>query len=146
LDDTVFVNELAQVPDLRARFVNALERSGVDGDELQGWTLVFTELVNNAIEHGCLRPGDLVSVQWETVDSEVAVSVRDPGPCELSVQDFDEATCDGFAETGRGAGLFLIRAFVDRVQVGPGPDGGTEIRVVKTRGAGGDAGDDGEAM
>jgi anti-sigma regulatory factor (Ser/Thr protein kinase) len=140
LDDTVFVNELAQVPDLRARFVGALERSGIDGDELQGWTLVFTELVNNAIEHGCLRAGDVVSVQWETVDSEVSVSVRDPGPCELSVQDFDEATCDGFAETGRGAGLFLIRAFVDRVQVGPGPGGGTEIRVAKRRGAGGETG------
>jgi anti-sigma regulatory factor (Ser/Thr protein kinase) len=133
VDDTEYVNELAQVADLRGRFVAALERSGVGGDELQGWALIFTELVNNALEHGCRRPGDLVRVNWGGDDGSVWVTVADPRPDGVTQRDFDDADCEGFAETGRGAGLFLVRSWVDDVCVRRDDHGGTEVRVVRRR-------------
>lgn len=133
-DDSDRVHELAQVPRLRARFVLSLQRASLDGDEVQGWELIFTELVNNAIEHGCLNDGDAVGVRWRIAADAVSVVVSDPGPSNLSVADFDDASCDGFAETGRGAGLFLIRAWADDIQVRRGDAGGTEIEILKRRG------------
>jgi anti-sigma regulatory factor (Ser/Thr protein kinase) len=133
LDDTAHVTDLAQVPHLRARFTTALQAAGVDGDELQGWALVFTELVNNALEHGCRMPGDIVSVRWWGDPAQVGVQVTETCTNGLTSSDFEGADCDGFAETGRGAGLFLIRAWVDAVDVGPGPHGGTQIRIVRRR-------------
>lgn len=133
--DSARASELAHVPDLRARFGAALARAGVDGDEAQEWALTFTELVNNSVEHGCVRPGDVVSVRWWVSATAVRVRVNDPGACSLTNADFENATCDGFADSGRGAGLFLIRALVDDVAVRSGPDGGTEIEVQRLRGA-----------
>jgi anti-sigma regulatory factor (Ser/Thr protein kinase) len=129
------VHELAQVPTLRARFVGCLQRAGLDADEVQGWELIFTELVNNAIEHGCLNSGDVVGVRWRIAADAVSVVVTDPGPSNLTAADFDEASCDAFADTGRGAGLFLIRAWADEISVRHGMQGGTEIEVVKRRAA-----------
>lgn len=135
MDEPAYVTELSQVPNLRARFVTDLERSGLDVDEVQGWALVFTELVNNALEHGCRAPGDIVTVRWSPAPSEVAVQVLETCTNGLTKADFECADCDGFAETGRGAGLFLIRAWVDAVDVEPGPHGGTQIRIARRRGA-----------
>ena len=133
MDDIAFVNELAQVPPLRARFVAELEGAGVDGDELQGWALIFTELVNNAIAHGISNPGDEVTVRWWQAERRVAVSVVDPSDSGLTKQHFDDADCDAFSETGRGAGLFLIRAWVHDLDVLRPPSGGTEIRIERRR-------------
>lgn len=129
------VNELARVPQLRESFVADLASLGLDGDECDGWALAFTELVNNAVEHGCRFPDDVVGVRWWGDPSVVWMSVTETNDHGLTAADFDSATCDDFAETGRGAGLFLIRAFADEIQVNRGPDGGVEIRIAKFRGA-----------
>ncbi|MCE9638036.1 MAG: ATP-binding protein [Planctomycetes bacterium] len=137
MDHALSVCELADVPLLRARFMSELGVAGISGDELGGWALAFTELVNNSVEHGCKNPGDVVSVRWTCDESSIVVVVADPGEAGVSGADFDEATCDGFAETGRGAGLFLIRAWVDDVQVRsdetPGGAARTEIRIERRR-------------
>lgn len=133
MDDDAHVNDLAQVPNLRARFVSSLEGAGIGGDELHGWALAFTELVNNALEHGCRRAGDTVAVRWWGDRGQVGVAVTETCPDGLTAGDFESADCDAFADTGRGAGLFLIRAFVDEIQVLPAAHGGTEIRIVRRR-------------
>jgi anti-sigma regulatory factor (Ser/Thr protein kinase) len=140
LDDVLTVCELPEVPLARARFVAHLGSIGIEGDELHGWALTFTELVNNAIEHGCSQPGDVIRIRWWQEQGDVVVSVTDPSVGSISAADFDCATCDGFEDTGRGAGLFLIRAWVDEVTVSPGATGGTEVRIRRHRdGAGGAA-------
>jgi anti-sigma regulatory factor (Ser/Thr protein kinase) len=133
LEEALTVSELTDVPPARAKFVDSLERWGVVGDELQGWKLIFTELVNNAVEHGCTNAGDTIRIRWWEQDSTVVVAVTDPSVGSISSADFDEATCDGFEDTGRGAGLFLIRAWVDEVKVSPGVGGGTEVRIQRRR-------------
>lgn len=137
MEEALSVCELAQVPLLRARFTSSLEAAGVGGDELQGWALTFTEAVNNSVEHGCKNPGDEVAVRWRCDAVAVVVVVRDPGESGMTTQDFDDATCEGFGETGRGAGLFLIRAWADEVHVSSGTDergnAFTETRIERKR-------------
>lgn len=132
MTEVLYVDQLTQVPALRDRFTADLDAAGVAGDERDMWVLVFTELVNNSVEHGCMRPGDRVAVRWAAESAAVSAEVADPSPSGLTTQDFDEATCDGFVETGRGAGLFLIRAWVDEVYVNSN-EHGTVIRIVKHR-------------
>ena len=111
----------------------SLEQAGLRGDELQGWALAFTELVNNAVEHACRQHGDVVQVRWWHEVDRIGASVIDPGECSITENDFEMATFDGFEDTGRGAGLFLIRAWVDEVRVQPGGAGGTEILIRRRR-------------
>lgn len=132
MDDFVFISKLAEVPDLRARFVAGLRAAGVAGDELEGWALVLTELVNNAIEHGCLREGDRVRVGWSEVHDRIVVRVSNPGEGCITEEDFDVADCDDFADTGRGAGLFIIRAWADEVRV-HAHGATTEVEVSRRR-------------
>lgn len=136
MEQALSVFELAQVPLLRARFMSELDVIGITGDELQGWALAFTEAVNNSVEHGCKNPGDSVAVRWHFDDVTVVVVVRDPGDSGMTADDFDQATCDGFSESGRGAGLFLIRAWADDVQVRTVTEDGatrTETRIERRR-------------
>jgi anti-sigma regulatory factor (Ser/Thr protein kinase) len=132
LDHVTFVSDLSQVPDLRARFTADLQGRGVEGDELDGWALCFTEAVNNGVEHGCRCPGDRVCVGWSVDHGQVVVSVANPGDEALCDADFETATIDDFVDSGRGAGLFLIRAWADEVKVRH--DGSlTEVRITRRR-------------
>lgn len=128
-------NDLAEVPGLREFFVQACRAAGVDGEELNAWMLVFTELVNNSMEHGCSDPTDCVDVYYSVSETSVELRVTDPGEAGPTLVDLLQRTTSDFAETGRGAGLILVRSFTDEVVVRPGENGGTEIRCVKYRGS-----------
>lgn len=126
-------NDLGEVPELREHFVRAVADEGVDGDELDAWKLVFTELVCNAIEHGCAGPNDAVRVRWEVRTDVVELEVTDPGDCHGSLEELFEREETDFSETGRGAGLILVRHFMDEIRVSPVDGGGTRIRARRSR-------------
>jgi anti-sigma regulatory factor (Ser/Thr protein kinase) len=126
-------NDIQAVPDHRERFVEWLALNGVGGDELNALRLIFDELVNNSVEHGCQNPGDEVAVETRVNESMVEVSVRDPGDGELTADIFPCGPNGQFEESGRGAGLILVRAFTDEIYVERIPAGGTRIRAVKYR-------------
>lgn len=132
MEAIVFVIGLDEVPALRARFMEDLRTAGVESDEVDGWALAFTELVNNAVEHGCRNPGDRVRVRWTEEHGRIVVNVANPGAPAISEADFDAADCEDFAETGRGAGLFIIRAWVDEVRVHP-RGATTEVSISRRR-------------
>jgi two-component sensor histidine kinase/putative methionine-R-sulfoxide reductase with GAF domain len=102
-DDDV---ELADLIDrLRRRIVQGvgagktvetrLERVSLPGQQATALALVFTELLQNAFEHG----GERVLVELERSDGEVALSVWDDGP--------------GMTGSGaRGTGLSIVEALV----------------------------------
>ena len=133
VDNSAIVNRLEQVPPLRERFLASLGAAGVFGDELDGWALAFTELVNNAVEHGLGRAGDVIAVRWTSDIDHVCVAVVESVDNGLTESDFSDADCADFAETGRGAGLFLIRCWAHEVRVQPTDVGGTEIRIIRRR-------------
>ncbi len=130
--DDLLPNDLSKVPGLRARFERSCLAGGVAGDELDIWKLIFTELVNNSIEHGCTRPQDTVRVRGEINAQLVRVTVTDPSEGSVTEASFDLTAAANFTDTGRGAGLFLIKEFSDGVNV-RAIAGGTEIEVVKYR-------------
>ncbi len=135
LHDFCLPNDLASVPPLRERFAQACVAAGVADEDMQAAMLAFTELVNNAIEHGCKRPGDVVRGFFSISPQEIEMTVTDPGE-QLTADDFQNSDCSEFSDTGRGAGLFLIRALSDEIDVKAAPSGGTTVRIVKHRGRG----------
>jgi serine/threonine-protein kinase RsbW len=108
---------------------------GLDEDS-QHWVGVsIRECVINAIKHGNRNDASKrVWVEFATaVDngrSELTIRVRDEG------EGFDpEEVADPLAPEnllkGSGRGIFLIRSFMDEVELTRVPEGGMEIRMVK---------------
>jgi serine/threonine-protein kinase RsbW len=108
---------------------------GLDEDS-QHWVGVsIRECVINAIKHG--NRNDATKRVWvEFVTavgdgrSELTIRVRDEG------EGFDpEEVADPLAPEnllkGSGRGIFLIRSFMDEVELTRVPEGGMEIRMVK---------------
>jgi len=126
-------SDLADVPQLREHFVAACMRASISGDELDAWKLVFTELTCNAIEHGCMCAGDSVEIAYEITATSVSIEVVDPGECRPEFVSLFDRTETDFSETGRGAGLILIRHFTDEIHVRPVEPVGTQVRVLRYR-------------
>ncbi len=107
---------------------------GLDGDAIHWVCVSIRECVINAIKHGNQHDASKrVFVEFHTVlDTvpEMMIRVRDEG------KGFDpEEVADPLAPEnllkGSGRGIFLIRNFMDDVQLQRAPEGGMEIRMVK---------------
>jgi serine/threonine-protein kinase RsbW len=107
---------------------------GLDDDARHWVSVAIRESVINAIKHG--NRNDVskhVFVDLETRSNgqpELAIRVRDEG------EGFDpELIADPLAPENllkaSGRGIFLIRSFMDNVQLGRAPEGGMEIRMTK---------------
>ena len=109
--------------------------AGLDDEALHWVGVAVRESVVNAIKHG--NKGDEhkhVHVEFTPLDvgrpSGIVIRVRDEGP------GFDpEAVSDPLAPENllksSGRGIFLIRSFMDDVQLMKGAEGGMEVRMVK---------------
>ena len=109
--------------------------AGLDDDQLHWVGVAVRESVVNAIKHG--NQGDeskRVVVEFTTVPS------RDPEELEIRVEDegegFDpEEVADPLAPENilksSGRGIFLIRSFMDEVEVRRKTTRGMQIRMVK---------------
>ena len=109
--------------------------AGLDDEALHWLGVAVRESVINAIKHG--NKGDEhkhVHVEFTPLDtgrpSGIVIRVRDEGP------GFDpETISDPLAPENllkaSGRGIFLIRSFMDDVQLHRTPEGGMEIRMTK---------------
>ena len=107
---------------------------GLDEDSVHWVGVAIRECVINAIKHGNQHDASKrVFVEFATaVNSvpEMIIRVRDQG------QGFDpESVADPLAPEnllkGSGRGIFLIRNFMDEVDLHRAPQGGMEVRMVK---------------
>ena len=108
---------------------------GLDEDSLHWVSVAIRESVINAIKHGNRSDtAKHVFVEFETVTNadvpELAIRVRDQG------EGFDPETVANPLDPenllkSSGRGIFLIRNFMDDVQLHRSPEGGMEIRMVK---------------
>ena len=107
---------------------------GLDEDASHWVSVAIRESVINAIKHGNRNDSSKhVFVEFETATAEVpelTIRVRDQG------EGFDPKTvADPLAPENllksSGRGIFLIRNFMDDVQLQRAPQGGMEIRMVK---------------
>ena len=108
---------------------------GLDEDSLHWVSVAIRECVINAIKHGNRSDtAKHVFVEFETATwadvPELAIRVRDEGEGfdpELVANPLDPENL--LKSSGRG--IFLIRNFMDDVQLRRAPEGGMEIRMVK---------------
>ncbi len=109
--------------------------AGLDEESLHWVSVAVRESVINAIKHG--NGGDedkRVYVEFTPLESEsprgIAIRVRDEGP------GFDPSTVpDPLASENllkaSGRGIFLIRSFMDEMELRRAPEGGMEVVMVK---------------
>ena len=108
---------------------------GLDDDALHWVGVAIRESVINAIKHGNRNDADKhVFIEFETATRsdvpELMIRVRDQG------EGFDPETVANPLDPenllkSSGRGIFLIRNFMDDVQLQRVPEGGMEIRMVK---------------
>ena len=115
--------------------------AGLDEDSVHWIGVAVRESVINAIKHGNREhPDKLVIVEFTFAPlddpRELVVRVRDQG------EGFDpEEVADPLAPENMlkssGRGIFLMRSFMDDVQLQRAPEGGMEVRMVKKLAAAG---------
>jgi serine/threonine-protein kinase RsbW len=108
---------------------------GLDDDTLHWVGVAIRESVINAIKHGNRNDANKrVFVEFQTTSahdiSEMTILVRDQGegfdPEELA----DPLAPENILKSS-GRGIFLIRNFMDHVELQRAPQGGMEIRMKK---------------
>jgi serine/threonine-protein kinase RsbW len=113
---------------------------GLDEDAVHWVGVAVRESVINAIKHG--NAGDArkrVHVEFTPLEAEsprgLSVRVRDEGtgfdPSHLP----DPLAPENILKSS-GRGIFLIRSFMDRVELRPAPEGGMEVTMIKRADAG----------
>jgi serine/threonine-protein kinase RsbW len=106
---------------------------GLDDDAVHWVGVAIRESVINAIKHGNQNDSSkhvFVEFEGDVREPELVIRVRDQGT------GFDPQTlADPLAPENllkaSGRGIFLIRNFMDDVQLQRAPEGGMEIRMIK---------------
>jgi serine/threonine-protein kinase RsbW len=108
---------------------------GLDEDSLHWVSVAIRESVINAIKHGNRNDAAKhVFVEFETATKanvpELAIRIRDQGEGFDPEQVANPLDPENLLKSS-GRGIFLIRNFMDDVQLRRAPEGGMEIRMVK---------------
>ena len=108
---------------------------GLDEDSLHWVSVAIRESVINAIKHGNRNDtAKRVFVEFETATKadvpELAIRIRDQGEGFDPDQVANPLDAENLLKSS-GRGIFLIRNFMDDVELQRVPEGGMEIRMVK---------------
>jgi len=108
---------------------------GLDEDSLHWVSVAIRESVINAIKHGNRNDtAKRVFVEFETATKadvpELAIRIRDQGEGFDPEKVANPLDAENLLKSS-GRGIFLIRNFMDDVQLQRAPEGGMEIRMVK---------------
>lgn len=138
MSDTTVLLTFPAKPDylLLARLaLSGIARGGkIDDELLADLKLAVTEACGNAVRHAYGPEGGDVSVAFTLDGSHLEVVVSDRGK-GITLAEEVHADGDGDAALESGMGMPIIRAIVDELEVGAGPnDKGTVVRMVKALG------------
>jgi len=117
-------------------FIHALcKLANYDDEESEEIQLVATEILNNCIEHGSNGPHDEIGVTLLISSSLFRFEVLDPGLGGAGFAEKALTRADKMPdiEEPRGRGLFLIKRFMDTMEISWDPDRGTRTIVSKSR-------------
>ena len=127
--------------DLGSRFENielvqvvlrdSLERLGVDEDTRHWVDVAVREAVANAIKHGNVQdPAKQVHVDLFLEGDDVVIRVEDEGIGFDPAQLRDPLAPENLLKPN-GRGIFYMKSFMDEIQYGPRPGGGTIVTLRK---------------
>jgi serine/threonine-protein kinase RsbW len=104
--------------------------NGFDEDEVMQISMAVREAAVNAVLHGnAYDPVKKVGLDFERVGSDLIITIRDQGKGLDPDKIPDPLAPENLLKTS-GRGIFLIRSFMDEVQIHPSQTG-TEIKLVK---------------
>ncbi|HXM20774.1 MAG TPA: ATP-binding protein [Terriglobales bacterium] len=104
--------------------------TGFGEDEVMQISMAVREAAVNAVLHGnAYDPGKKVRLDFERIGSDLIITIRDQGKGLDLDKIPDPLAPENLLKTS-GRGIFLIRSFMDEVQIHPSQTG-TEIKLVK---------------
>ena len=104
--------------------------SGFDEDEVARIAMAVREAAVNAVLHGnAYDPSKKVRLDFERTGRDLVITIRDQGKgLDLNLIP-DPLSPENLLKTS-GRGIFLIRSFMDEVEIHPSQTG-TEIKLIK---------------
>ena len=104
--------------------------AGFDEDEVMQISMAVREAAVNAVLHGnAYDPAKKVTLEFERTGNDLIITIRDQGKGLDLDKVPDPLAPENLLKTS-GRGIFLIRSFMDEVQIHPSQTG-TEIKLVK---------------
>jgi serine/threonine-protein kinase RsbW len=104
--------------------------AGFDEDEVMQISMAVREAAVNAVLHGnAYDPGKKVKLDFERIGADLIITIRDQGK-GLDLDKIPDPLAPENLMKTSGRGIFLIRSFMDEVQIHPSKTG-TEIKLVK---------------
>ena len=104
--------------------------NGFDEDEVMQIAMAVREAAVNAVLHGnAYDPGKKVELEFERTSSDLVITIRDQGKGMDMSRVPDPLAPENLLKTS-GRGIFLIRSFMDAVEIHPSQTG-TEIKLIK---------------
>src|ERR1022692_409058 len=104
--------------------------AGFDDEEIMKISMAVREAAINAVLHGnAYDPNKKVTLAFERTASDLVIVIRDQGKGLDSGKIPDPLAPENLMKTS-GRGIFLIRSFMDVVEIHPSQTG-TELRMIK---------------
>ena len=104
--------------------------AGFDEDEIMKISMAVREAAVNAVLHGnAYDPNKKVTLAFERTPNDLVIVVRDQGKGLDENKIPDPLAPDNLMKTS-GRGIFLIRSFMDVVEIHPSQTG-TELKMIK---------------
>src|SRR5438105_9352197 len=104
--------------------------AGFEEDEVMRISMAVREAAINAVLHGnAYDPGKKVKLDFESTRRDLVITISDQGKGLDLAKIPDPLSAENLLKTS-GRGIFLIRSFMDEVEISPSQTG-TEIKLVK---------------
>jgi serine/threonine-protein kinase RsbW len=125
-----FDSTLETVNSAEAAASKMATEAGFDDDEVMKISMAVREAAVNAVLHGnAYDPSKKVTLAFERTVRDLVITIRDQGKgIDLNAIP-DPLAPENLLKTS-GRGIFLIRSFMDEVEIHPS-QAGTEIKLVK---------------
>lgn len=105
--------------------------AGFDEDERHKICMAVRECLINALQHGNRRdPSKPIGLSFTLYPDRMVVQVRDQGP-GFDLGSVPNPLADEHLLKSSGRGLFLVRCFMDELQVESGGKGGSVVTMIK---------------
>lgn len=107
--------------------------AGLDDEALHWVSVSVRESVINAVKHGnCNDAGKRVRLEFTRLEAPagVRIAVRDEG-CGFDPATLPDPLAPENLLKSSGRGIFLIRSFMDELEIAQTPDGATEMVMIK---------------
>jgi serine/threonine-protein kinase RsbW len=131
--ELVLPSRVESVAEAAAAADDVARRVGLSEEAAYGLDLAVREAVTNAVLHGNKQDADVpVEITFADAGAQLIVTVRDRGQGFNPTEVADPTDPQNLLKTS-GRGILFMRSFMDEVEWGPHPEGGTVVRMTKRK-------------